>query len=450
MKSSVCVIAIAIASCFVMSNPAAGQSSCQLPGLACNFVNGVPDRNCPKAPTSLAIANGGSAGYNSGWVPNASQCGIDLTTRKPCGAKLSTECCNCDVGIGFPDPCDGDPTYPDCGGGGGDPYWGALGNDCGDSVGPKLLATLAAPVADRLGGMVQQTLPPTAEHMLNELAQLRSIHLIASASVSMRDPAVAHAAPVRSTASYEYWESGSSYRISNTLDPKFGLVDVPEWAFDGKHHQMLMGAAAANSVLGVHRGDERSTFVPLENPLALTLDYLSLEDAESCVACELRLADLHYLAGLRAGLPERPASSSSTEAAGGEGLVLRGGRSYDSGHPVTNHQVALDTKGRIISIKDVDAAGHLLRQIELADFRPVAGLDVELPRAVTLSKSTAGDTAPWFVVKYEIGTLEVNQTIPRSTYNLISQPRVHKVWDSDLNRFMKYEQVPGDVVCPSK
>lgn len=457
MKSSMS-IAVGVAVVAIMfsgSNLAVGQpASCNQPGLACNFLaNGLPDQNCPKAPTSLAIANGPSAGNNPGWSPNGSQCGINVSTKKPCGGKLSSDCCNCSsTGGGSGDPCDIDPFFPGCGdgGGGGGGCWGALGNDCGDGAAPSLLAMPAAAVAARLGGMVQQALPAAAEHTLSALAQLKSIHLVASTSVTMRDPAAAHAAPPRSTADYEYWESGAAYRIRNTLDPKFGLVDVPEWAFDGKYHQMLMGAAAANSVLSVHRGDERSMFVPLENPVSLALDYLSLEDSESCVACELRLADLRYLAGLRAGVPEPAAFISPSETASGQRLVLRGGRSYDSGHPSTNHQLALDAKGHVISIKDVDTAGHLLRQIELADFRPVAGLDIELPRSVTLSKSNGDDPSPWFVARYEIGTLEVNQAIDRSTFNLISLPRVHKIWDSDHNVFMKYERVPGDTVCPSK
>jgi hypothetical protein len=451
MKSSLRLMAFAVFAVFMFfsGSPVVGQYNCNLSGLVCKHLsNGLPDSSCPKADTSLPIANGGSAGYNLGWYDNGTQCGIDIHTFTPCGDKLGFSCCNCDSYF-YGWPCDLDPAYPGCedsGGGGG--CLRGTNNKCAYGAVPIAASTPAAQVVGRLNSIAQQALPPTAEQMLSALAQLSSVHLVARASVTMRNPAAAHATPARSTADYEYWESGSSYRIRNTLDPKFGLVDVPEWAFDGTRHQILLGAAAANSVLSVHRGDERATFFPLENPLFLTLSYLSLADAESCVLCELRLADLQYLAGLRAGALEPSTFASPAETASGEGLVLAGGRSYESGHQLTHHRVALDVKGHVISIQTVDEAGHVLRKVDLADFRPVAGLDVELPRAVTLSKSSGGDVSPWFVVRYEIGTLEINQPIPRSTFNLITQPQVHKVWDSDFNTFVKYEQVPGDAICP--
>jgi hypothetical protein len=448
MKSRMNVIGFTIAAVamFAAGPAAVGQLTCNLPGLICSSLpNGKMDTNCPKIPTSLAIANGGAT-LGVGWYNNGTQCGINLTTKKPCGSNLSTGCCNCES-TGFQPPCDIDPDFPGC-----IPPIGPIGFDppCGDDPcddGGKLpIASIPLPtVATRLGSMVQQVLPPSAESTLNALLGLKSVHFVASVSVTMRDSTVAQASPARSTAEYEYWESGPSYRIRNTLDPKAGLVDIPELAFDGRYHQVLLGSAAANAALAVRRGDERTATTPLENPLFLALAYLSPEDADSCPGCELRLADLQYLARLRAGLAE-----SSAAATSGQAPVVPGGRSYGEGHPSTSHRLALDTNGRIVSIRDVDAAGNLLRQIDLADFRTVAGLGVELPRTVTLSKSNVGEASPSVVARYEIGTLEVNKTIPASTFSLISLPRVHKIWNSDFNVFMKYEQVPGDAVCPKK
>jgi hypothetical protein len=188
--------------------------------------------------------------------------------------------------------------------------------------------------------------------------------------------------------------------------------------------------------------------VPLENPLFLPFSYLSPEDADSCPGCDLRLADLGYLARLRATVAETSGRGGVISATGDAALVVPGGRSYREGHPPTSYRLAIAGNGRVVSIKQVDAAGHLLRQIDLADFRAVEGLDVELPRSVTLSKSNVGEASPWLVVRYVIGTFEVNKPIPASTYDLMSLPRVHKIWDSDLSAYVKHERVPGDAVCP--
>jgi hypothetical protein len=423
---------------------AAEQLSCNLPGLICNTLsNGKMDTNCPKIPTSLPIANGGAA-PDLGWYNNGTQCGVNLETKKPCGSNLSTECCNCSS-TGFQPPCDIDPNFPGCGV--LDP--GPIGFDppcgdqpCDDAVKPPMPAPA---VASRLNSMVQQRLPPNADSTLSALAGLKSVHFVASVAVDLRTPITSKATHVRPTADYEYWDSGQSYRIHNTLDPKAGLVDIPELAFDGNYRQVLLGSADANSVLAVQRGDDRTATTPLENPLFLALAYLSPEDAESCPGCELRLADLQYLARLRAGSTDSPAAVTSAQ-----GPVLPGGRSYREGHPSTSHRLTLDATGRVVSIKDFDAAGNLLRQIDLADFRAVEGLSTALPRTVTLSKSSPGEASPSMFIRYVIGVFEINKSFPSSTYQLASLPRVHKIWSSDLNTFTKLEQVPGDAICPKK
>lgn len=450
---SLVAIAIAATSAFVSPTAAIGQAppvTCNFQGVVCNFLpSGAPDPDCPKLPTTYPIANGGVTN-GPGYYNNGTPCGWNVKTKKACGANLGLDTCNAEsTGPGNGWPCDLDPDYPLClGGGGGNPCGGSPSGDCSDGALPPVLASPAAAVATRLDGMALLTLPPGAENTLKALGTLRSVHVVASAAVTMRDPATAQAPRVQSAAEYEYWEAGRAYRIRNTLDPKVGLVDIPEWAFDGRFHQMLLGSAAANSALSVRRGDERSTTVPLENPLFLALAYLSPEDADSCPGCELRLADLAYLVRLRATVAESSGRGSMIAATSDAALAVAGGRSYGEGHPSTSHRLTLDANGRVVSIKQVDAAGQLLRQMDLADFRLVEGLGVELPRTVTLSKSNAGEGSPWLVIKYEIGTLEVNTPIPASTYNLMSQTRVHKIWDADLGAYVKHERVPGDAVCP--
>jgi hypothetical protein len=454
MKSrwSLVVIAVAAALMLASGTGAVGQTppvTCNLPGPVCNFLSaGVPDPECPKLPTTLPITNGGVTN-GPGFYNNGTPCGVNTSTKKTCGANLGLDACNAEsVGYGW--PCDIDPDYPLClgGGTGGGPCDDSPSGDCSDGASPPVMIRPAAAVVTRLEGIGLQALQPSTENALNALGGLRSLHLVASAVVTMRDPAAANATPMRWAADYEYWESGRAYRIRNTLDPKAGLVDVPEWAFDGRYLQTLLGSAEANSALSVRRGDERATMVPLENPLFLALAFLSPEDADSCPACELRLADLGYLARLRATVADTSGRRGVAAATSDPALVVPAGRSYNEGHPSTSHQLTQDANGRVVSIKQVDAAGHLLRQIDLADFRTAEGLGVELPRTVTVSKSNVGEGLPWLVVRYEIGTIEVNKSIPAATYNLMSLARVHKIWDSDLNVYVKHERVAGDAVCP--
>jgi hypothetical protein len=299
-------------------------------------------------------------------------------------------------------------------------------------------------VATRLTSL-QQAMPGNAEQALSALAGVKSIHLIAKATLTQHD-AKAGTPPQRSVADFEYWESGRAYRMHSTLDASAGFVDIPELAFTGHYLQMLTGSAADNSVLNVHAGDERTTVFPLDNPLFLAFSYLGPEDSESCPGCQLRLADLRYLMAVRT-ITHSLAPAGRVEASKVE-VTFPGGRSYGEGHPSTSYHLTLDTNSRVVSIKNVDAAGQLLRQVDLADFQRVDGLGVELPRTVTFSQTNEGEATPWLVAQYEISTIEVNAKIPASTYDLVSLPRVHRIWDSDLNRFVKYERSAADAACP--
>ena len=440
MKRISCVVILAML--VTASASLARQNSCQLGTQVCNKLsNGTADPNCPKIPISLFVANGGAANGEFGWLNNGTQCGINLNTKKSCGDKLGNSCRNCEVNN--QPPCDIDPDFPGC-----FPFpgptpcgpEGAEANPCLDS------APVPAPpsfVATRLTSF-QQTMPGNAEQILSALAGVKSIHLIAKATLTQHD-AKAGTPPQRSVADFEYWESGSAYRMHSTLDASAGFVDIPDLAFTGHYLQMLTGSAPANSVLNVHKGDDRTTAFPLDNPLFLAFSYLSPEDSESCPGCQLRLADLRYLMAVRTATH----SLAPAEASNHEEVTSPGGRSYGEGHPSTSYHLTLDTNSRVVSIKNVDAAGHLLHQVDLADFQRVDGLGVELPRTVTFSQTNEGEATPWLVAQYEISTIDVNAKIPASTYDLVSLPRVHRVWDSDLNRFVKYEPSAADAVtCP--
>jgi hypothetical protein len=441
MKRISCVVVLAMLA--TASASPARQYSCQLGTQICNKLsNGTADPNCPKIPISLFVANGGPANGELGWLNNGTQCGININTKKSCGDKLGNSCCNCDVNN--EPPCDIDPDFPGC-----FPYptnpcgvGGAEDNPCLDS------APVPAPpssVATRLTSL-QQAMPSNAEQALSALAGVKSMHLIAKATLTQHD-AKAGTLPQRSVADFEYWESGNAYRMHSTLDASAGFVDIPELAYTGHYLQMLTGSAADNSVLNVRAGDDRTTVFPLDNPLFLAFSYLSPEDSESCPGCQLRLADLRYLMAVRTGTHSL-APASRVAASNQEEVTFPGGRSYGEGHPSTSYHLTLDTNSRVVSIKNVDAAGHLLRQVDLADFQRVDGLGVELPRSVTFSQTNEGESTPWLVAQYEISTIEVNTKIPASTYDLVSLPRVHKIWDSDLNRFVKYQPNATDAACP--
>jgi hypothetical protein len=438
LTTAVVVAALAV----VGRSPAAGQQkpTCNIQGFVCNYLkSGAPDPNCIKLPTSLAIANGGDAGNNPGWSANGSACGYNYDTKETCGDNLSQGCCNCDNSgpssdpcADFPDLCNGaDPGT----GGGGDPCGGDISDDrgCADGV----MSTPSAAVAARLLAVSQVPLASGVVQLLDAFAQVRSIHLVASASLSIGGSGRAGVVPVQSTAGYEYWESGGAYRIHTTVDPALGLVDIPEVAFNGRHHQMMLGTAPVNAVLSVRAGDDRSVPAPLDNPLFLALAFLSPTDSESCPGCELRLSDLRYLARLRAAVPK---------AAQRENGTVPGGRGYRPGHPAVSHQIELDAGGHVVSIQDLDAAGNRLRQIDLADFQPVAGTSLVLPRSITLTENASSGAAR-LVVSYRISSLEANQRIAPSTFNLARLSTARKIWSSDLNTYLKYEHVPGETVC---
>jgi hypothetical protein len=285
MQLSVCLMVFAvfaICTC-VWGSPAAysqgtapnpGPIQCRVPTLVCSY-------------QSDYITKQGTSGDSSG--------PITCNPFDPSG-----DCC--------------DPFFVDCGGGGGgDPCWGALGNDCAISAPSQPLHSVKAAEA-RLRSLPTHSMPLSAKLLMQQLARLGSVHM--KSRVLMWEAEGEGKAPRTSITEYEYWESGARYRIHTYVDPKMGFLDITDLAFDGSQYQQLQ-RMGQDLFLAKGSDDERMIPLPIDNPLFLPLAFLSPQDEQKCALCELRLSDLRLLAQLQTAQPlpatAVPGSSGVTE-----------------------------------------------------------------------------------------------------------------------------------------
>ncbi|HSS50458.1 MAG TPA: hypothetical protein VLX28_16090, partial [Thermoanaerobaculia bacterium] len=215
---------------FALCDAATAALTCNDQGFICaKLPNGLPDSDCVKAVTSLAIANGGTA--TEGWYNNGTQCGTSLKTKKPCGDKLST------IGASHAPPSGGVQLPPQR-------------------------------VSETLADLAVQNLPPAVDQLIDSLAALRSVHI--KARVVIQTSGEEGRAGASDMTEYEYWEAGRQYRIHAYINPTIGLGEIPDLAFDGVHQQMVLQAGLAKT-LSIVAQDARMVPIGIPNPLFLPL-----------------------------------------------------------------------------------------------------------------------------------------------------------------------------------
>jgi hypothetical protein len=419
---------------FVLCGAGSAVLTCNNQGFICKKLStGLPDLDCPKAITSLAISNGGAA--TEGWYDNGTQCGRSRKTGDPCGDKLSTMVC----GVSSPPPpIDYPPSGPPDGGCDYevDPFCNENQNPFASPVPPATGASHASTVggvqlppqrvSETLAEVADQNLPPAVDQLLHTLAGLSSVHI--KTRVVIQTAREEGRAGATDLTAYEYWEAGTRYRIHAYVNPSVGLSQVPDFAFDGVHQQMVLQSGLERT-LSIISLDARMVPVAIPNPLFLPLAFLSPNDQDRCPLCELRLADIATLSSLRSGK-----STTKTSAGTPATLSVRGWRTYDSD---IHFDVQFDKSSRITSVRQLTADGKELDVTELSDYRKVLGAPFEFPRVIDFKRSAPGAKAPWLVVRYIVDRLDVNQKIADSTF-VIPEDTVSKVWDSDTSQWRKY------------
>lgn len=316
----------------------------------------------------------------------------------------------CDVAVGDAPTCPYEPP-PD------------------DAVGTSLAGGMKVPpqaASERLSEAASESLPPMVDQLLRGLAALSSIHL--KARVVAQTIAGEGRPAATDLTEYEYWESGRRYRIHAYLNPTMGLGEIPEVAFDGTHHQMVLQAGLERT-LSITGQDVRMVPIGIPNPLSLSLAFLSPDDQDRCPLCELRLADLVPLAAKRSA---KPGKSGAPMIAGS--LSVRGGCIYDAG---SRFELSLDGAGRVATIRQLTESGREINVVALSDYRRVGATTIELPRVIDFQRSDPQAKAPWLVVRYIVDRMEVNQPLDDSAF-VISRDTVSKVWDSDAASWRKY------------
>jgi hypothetical protein len=453
----------AICTCFLGSPvgyaqivPNPGPIVCKVPTPVCAYQsNGAPDLSCVKNVTSLTVPNGSldPTGNYGGQYNDGSACGTNRSTHKPCGDYITKQG-TCGDSSGPPVSCNPfdpdsdccDPFLVDCGGGGGDPCWGALGGDCGDSAPLQPLHSVKAAEA-RLRSLPTQGMPASAKRLVQQLAALGSVHM--KSRVLMWEAGENGKAPRTSITEYEYWESGPRYRIHTYVDPKMGFHDITDIAFDGSHYQQLQ-RLGQDLFLAKSSADERMIPLPIDNPLVLPLAFLSPQDEQQCALCELRLSDLRVLAQLTAQPSPKisaPGSSDATKEAKGWAYEVAGGKSFGQD---TVYRVAMDAAGRLIQhIQLVTKAGAVLTDITLDKYNAVEGSNIELPRRIEVSRSTDQEAEPWLILKFVVDQVEFNKPLDAATF-VIPESAAALVWDGDLRKYTKRAVLSSEGLCSAK
>lgn len=456
--------ALAICTCFCGSPagfaqglpPNPGPIVCKVPTAFCSYQsNGLPNLNCVKNGTSLMVPNGAldPTGNYGGEYNDGTACGTDKNTHKPCGDYISRQgTCGDSSGPITCNPFDPtgdccDPSMVDCGGGGGiGPCEGALGNDCGDSASIEPLHSVKAAEA-RMRALPTEGMPLSAKRLMQQLAHLASVHI--KSRVLMWEAEEDGKASRTSITEYEYWESGTRYRIHTYVDPKMGFLDFEDLAFDGSHYQQLQ-RMGQDLFLIKSSDDERMIPVPIDNPLFLPLAFLSPQDEQKCALCELRLSDLHLLAQLTAQSSPTivaPGSSEATKDVQKWAYEIAGGRSFGQD---TVYRVALDAAGRLIRhIQLVTKAGAVLTDITLDKYSEVEGSGIEFPRRIEVKRSVDQGAKPWLILRYVVDHVEVNKPLDAATF-VIPEAAVALVWDGDLRRYTKRALISSEGLCSAR
>lgn len=392
----------------VASSSQASSGGCYNAGVVCKYVRNAQgaltptiDGSCPKAITTLYIANSGSPTTDDGWMSGPTPCGFDNSTHKPCGDySLGDAVCGPGVSTGTPFPDPGDPCDPSsrafdpeaCSGGDRGPYVDSA------PLNPKAKAA----VQQHLMTVARQALPPHVERAVEALGNVSSIHLRARITLSSEATGGQSVPGI-----YEYWEKGGKYRIHFGID--LPEISVTEIAYNGRQYQLALGRA---STLSVARADERDVSSEIPNPFFLVLRPFVVATPD-CPFCELRLSDLRALRDLRHTAPPGKSSPAPMDTAG-----FSADTTFS---PAGNLSTSTLTKS---SLKIVERA-------EFSEYGTLQGTTLELPRSMSFVRQvTEEHSVAWVSIQYQIEELEIDRPIDDAVFTLDRSPYA-SIWEND-------------------
>ena len=424
-----------------------GPGNCVLTTPVCAYTKTskgvpIPDTSCLGSPVNSGYANGPASPNpeTQGVLNDGPHCGASKTTLQPCGDYLTkTPGCTGDLSICDPvsDPscsfCD--PSFQDCNGGGSPDPGCDPENPCLDSDQGTQAAVHAA-----LGRIAAQGVPQAIRGAIRQLAGFGSVHLKARVLLSEAPNVLPlNLAGTTGTSTFtelEYWEQGNRYRSHTFVDPKMGLVQVTDTAFDGRQYQQVM-QEGQGSRLSLTPWDDRSEFLPVANPLFLPFAFLSPQDDTSCALCALRLADFAFLESQLALRPDGKGGGAPVAA-----FAMAGGL---SGGRKTSHRIELDETGRVSRLRTISDSGSTLADVRFYDYQTAAGTRFFFPRKIELAKSLDGAKSPWLNIRYVIDQLDFNQPIDVSRFT-IPVDAMDTVVDSKKG-FLKWKRVDRKEFC---
>ena len=371
------------------------------------------DSDCVQIATSLRPTDSDDKS-DTGWNADGGSCGINKDSGVGCGVKLGASVCGDDMGGGSCDPFN-DPRCcaPD------DIECLFEQQNQALSRQPKTVRNAAASpeqTAERFRQAALVVLPREAESLLQGLAAARAVHL--KARIQLSRPSLG----ISDLTTYETWEAGSRYRIKTDVDPRLGLQDIPEMAFDGRHHQMLL-RSHRRTLLSLTAQDTRRGYFGFPDPLFLPLFFFTPEDQDVCALCDLRLSDLRRIAvrsettrgAVRTAAPSLPA-----------GRIL--------GRP-TSFRTTLDGDGYISEIRRVTPEGVTVAVVRLSRYQPVGTKAFSFPRHLEWVRNDAAGK-PVTTLAVAIDEIEVDPAVNDSLFTL-PFTLAEKVLDSDADRWLK-------------
>ena len=260
------------------------------------------------------------------------------------------------------------------------------------------------------------------ERLRQFYAEIRSVHLDAGAWIWN---------PTRSgEGTYEYWADGEKYRLRSTADPRLGLAQNVEAAWDLDKFQTHYLEESRLHLREQNLGKVPAAF---ENPFFLPVSFLTADD-DTCPTCEttLKLVMDETRWAARVGLARSvPAGRSRVN------LTLPGGQL--AGKPYY-HRVLVDTRrNEVLRMELVRPDGRVFGAIDFSRFAPVAGSAIPFPHHIVLTSfDEQGQRSGG--VHFMVKTLELNRPIEPERFTLAAAD-ARIVIDEDARTFLKHPRL---------
>src|SRR6185295_11121656 len=380
-----------------------------------------PVHACLPVPTSLrplSTLGNNDDGFNPGGACGTYSCYRLL--RCPCGNALSSSVCL--DGGGGGGACDCGPNS-----GGGpcsysvDDLNKMLDSGKSKSAGhPK--SALSAPAQLYLPDIGTRE---AASRYLDVLKRLRSFYqkiatssLEAKVSVNFPDRA--------GEGMVVYQADKEKYRLRSMADPRLGLADGLESAFDGNSYQLFY---LADSRLSLHRENPGQVPGPFPNPFFLPVSFLGAA-GDACDVCDLSVREI---VADSLWLPRENAARGQ-ETGSGSFLILPGGSLNDQPF---YFRLTISADGLLSRVESVFSNGDVFRSLDLLKYQPVPGSSQLFPRHIVWnafdeSGQRLGD------IHYMITNLQVNAPIEAKSFSIPFRD-AKTVIDEDKATFLKHQ-----------